>query len=237
MLWSRPLLPLAVLLALALGAGPIRADEKNSDDKKMDDKSKRDEPPLIAKSREKLDTKVTVDFKDEKLKDLVQELGKQADLSIRIITASGVSNNMSFTYSAKDKPLREVLDEMFKGKGVGYVIHRKQNATDRYEGYIDIVQGDQRGDEIPKKELTKGALTKPKTPAKSSGKTEKPTKADDAEAAERTAAAKLRNAKRFIEDAAYADAREYLEEIIKKYPKTAVVDEAKELLEKIKGKK
>ena len=45
---------------------------------------------------------------------------------------------------------KEVLDEMFKGKGLGFVIHKKQNSTDRYEGYVDIVQGDQRGDEPQK---------------------------------------------------------------------------------------
>lgn len=111
---------------------------------------KQDRPkdsPLVARTRKKLETKITVSFTDERLKDVVAELEKEAEVKFRLDTKGGVSQNMSFTYSAEDKPLKDILAEMFKGKGLGYVIHRKQNNNDRYEGYIDIVQGDQRGDE------------------------------------------------------------------------------------------
>lgn len=110
---------------------------------------KKADSPLVAKTRKKLDNKVTVNFNDEKLKDVISELGKEAEVTFRLDTKGGVSGNMSFTYKAEDKPLKEVLNEMFKGKGLGYVIHRKTNNNDRYEGYIDIVQGDQRGEDKP----------------------------------------------------------------------------------------
>lgn len=108
---------------------------------------KKTDSPIVAKTRKKLDTKITVNFNDEKLKDVVKELEEGAEVKFRLDTKGGVSGNMSFTYKAEEKPLKEILDELFKGKGLGYVIHRKQNNNDRYEGYIDIVQGDQRGDE------------------------------------------------------------------------------------------
>jgi type II secretory pathway component GspD/PulD (secretin) len=111
---------------------------------------KKADSPIVAKTKKKLDTKITVNFNDEKLKDVIDELKKEAEVSFRLDSKGGVSGNMSFTYKAEDKPLKDVLAEMFKGKGLGYVIHRKQNSNDRYEGYIDIVQGDQRGDDKPK---------------------------------------------------------------------------------------
>jgi len=103
--------------------------------------------PIVARTRKKLETKITIDFKEERLKDAAKELEEKAEVKFHLDTRGGVSNNITFTYKADDKSLREVLDEMFKGKGLGYVIHRKKNNTDRYEGYLDIVQGDQRGDE------------------------------------------------------------------------------------------
>ncbi len=108
---------------------------------------KKADSPLVAKTRKKLETKLSVNFNDEKLKDVVKELEEGAEVKFHLDTKGGVSGNMSFTYKAEEKPLKEILNDMFKGKGLGYVVHRKQNNNDRYEGYIDIVQGDQRGDE------------------------------------------------------------------------------------------
>jgi hypothetical protein len=107
--------------------------------------------PIVARTRKKLEANISVEFKDERLGDLIKELEDKGEVKFRLDTKGGVSQNMSFTYKAEEKPLKDILDEMFKGKGVGYVIHRKQNANDRYEGYIDIVAGDQRGDETPPK--------------------------------------------------------------------------------------
>jgi hypothetical protein len=107
--------------------------------------------PIVARTRKKLEANISIEFKDERLKDLIKELEDKGEVKFRLDTKGGVSQNMSFTYKAEEKSLKDILDEMFKGKGLGYVIHRKQNNNDRYEGYIDIVQGDQRGDEVPPK--------------------------------------------------------------------------------------
>lgn len=131
----RPLLSLIVFSTLC---ATLDAQEKQERPK---------DSPLVARTRKKLETKITVNFTDERLKDVVAELEKEAEVKFRLDTKGGVSQNMSFTYSAEDKPLKDILAEMFKGKGLGYVIHRKQNNNDRYEGYINIVQGDQRGDD------------------------------------------------------------------------------------------
>lgn len=108
---------------------------------------KKADSPIVAKTKKKLETKLSVNFNDEKLKDVVKELEEGAEVKFRLDTKGGVSGNMSFTYKAEEKPLKEILNEMFKGKGLGYIVHLKQNNNDRYEGYIDIVQGDQRGEE------------------------------------------------------------------------------------------
>lgn len=108
---------------------------------------KKADSPIVAKTKKKLETKLSVNFNDEKLKDVIKELEEGAEVKFRLDTKGGVSGNMSFTYKAEEKSLREILNEMFKGKGLGYIVHLKQNNNDRYEGYIDIVQGDQRGEE------------------------------------------------------------------------------------------
>lgn len=219
---------LVVLAASLAGARPQQGSDKN----KADDS-------IVAKTRMKLDTLVTVDFKDEALKEVVKELQKQSEISFRLDLTGGVSGNQQMTYAAKDKALRDVLDEMFKGKGLGYVIHRRQNANDRYIGYVDIVQGDQRGDpaatgkEPPAKGGEAARPTKP-------GSSKPPAKSDSGNATapdpERTATAKLRLAKLMADDKQYKEAREYLDEIIAKYPNTKAAGEAKDLLEKWKGK-
>lgn len=59
---------------------------------------------------------------------------------------------------------------------------------------------------------------------------------DPAEQNEKRAASRLKQARNFAELKQYADAREYCDEIVKKYPTTKAAAEAKELLEKMKGK-
>lgn len=128
---------LTLVLTLCTSTMLIQADDKK-------------DSPIVAKTKKKLETKISVNFTDERLKDVVAELEKEAEVKFRLDSKGGVSGNMSFTYKAEEKSVKDILAEMFKGKGLGYVIHRKQNNNDRYEGYIDIVQGDQRGDDVKK---------------------------------------------------------------------------------------
>jgi hypothetical protein len=195
-------------------------------------KSKPDasDSPIVKRTREKLNTPVTVDFKDERLRDVLEEFKRQTEISFHL--DAGVSANQAFTYMAKDKPLREVLDEMFKGRGLGYVIGRKVKEGDRYEGWVIINQSDERGDPIVKtaapKPESKPAAKTPAQPAKPK------TPSDPVADAERQAASKLKLAKLLLEEGKPEDAREYLEQILSRWPQTAAAAEAKKLLADLK---
>ena len=153
---------------------------------------------------------------------------------VKFYYASGVSKNQAISYAAKDKPAKDVLDEVFKKQGLGYLFNKK--AMDRQEGWIQIVQGDERGDEMKKESTPTKVPTKtpPKPPAKADSA---PMKAEASGADdEKAASAKLRQAKSFLENGQPEDAKDYYEQVIKRYPKTKAAAEAKELLEKLKKK-
>jgi hypothetical protein len=105
--------------------------------------------PKAASTRKLLKTRVSVDFKDtplsdviDDIKDQVKEKSKKA-LGVRLDNKGGVSNNTKFTYKADDKSLDLVLDEMFKKNDLGYiVVSQRGNA---YDGTILIVKGKARG--------------------------------------------------------------------------------------------
>jgi hypothetical protein len=127
-----------------------------------------EDTPKAAATRMKLKDKVTVDYKDTLIKDVATDLMEQVKgLSIILDTARGVSLNRKITYQAADKPLEEVLDEVLKKEGFGYVvISGKANARD---GALQIKQGDERG--YPKGQEPKAAgdtpdPNKPKAPAR-----------------------------------------------------------------------
>lgn len=181
--------------------------------------------PIVAKTRRKLETPITHEAKDQPLQEMLKELGEQAD--VRFNLKPEVPKHKSFSLNVKEMPLKDALAKLFEGSGLGYIVHKKQNANDRYEGYIDIVQGDQRGEETPKKDSKDG---KKPAPSKSAGKDDKKSEGD----AERVAGSKLKLAKLLVDDGKKADAIEALEEIVKKYPKTKAAGEAKELLAKLK---
>ncbi|HMP03634.1 MAG TPA: hypothetical protein PKC45_14150 [Gemmatales bacterium] len=197
--WSPAALPASALPVLA-AAGTLPAED----------------PPLVARTRKRLELKITLDCKDQPLKDVLEEIKGQTEISFTY--DAGVSRNQAFTYTAKDKPLKEVFEEMFKDRGLGYVIHRKKNASDRYEGYIRITQGNERGDEEVKK-ASDAKATRPAPP---------PPDAD------RVAAALLRQAKALADEGLKSEAIEVLEDLLKKYPKAKAATEAKELLGKLK---
>jgi hypothetical protein len=212
----------------------VAADTKSGDKEK--DKAASDESKLVAGTREKLNSKVTVDWKDTRLEDCLKELEGMTEA--KFYYAVGVSKNQSVTYGAKDKLVKDVLHEVFKERGLGYIIHRKARDGDRYEGWVQVVQGDERGDPAGEKKDTPPAKTASKTPAKPPAKTDSPPTKPDAGGVdeEKAAASKLKQAKSFLEDGQTEDAKDFCEQILKRFPKTKAAAEAKELLEKIKKK-
>ncbi|MHB1424726.1 MAG: hypothetical protein ACYC3I_16270 [Gemmataceae bacterium] len=103
--------------------------------------------PKAAATRKLLKTKLTVEYKDTSLRDVVADIKEQIkdktkkNLSVLIDTKGGVSLNTKFTYKADDKPLEEVLDEMFKKNDLGYLVLQKG----AYPGALQIVKGNARG--------------------------------------------------------------------------------------------
>jgi hypothetical protein len=108
---------------------------------------KDDDTPKAAATRKLLKTKVTVTFKDTPLSDVIDEIKDQIKektkktLAVLKDNKGGVSNNTKFTYKADDKPLEELLDEMFKKNDLGYIVITKGT----YDGALMIVKGKARG--------------------------------------------------------------------------------------------
>ncbi len=123
---------LAVAVALAVAA---RADEKPAGD----------DTPKAAAARKLLKTKVTLNCKETRLEDVIEEIKEDhvKGLNILLDTKGGVSRNQAITYKCADVPLEQALDEMFRKNGLGYVVISKKNNA--YDGVVLIKQGKERG--------------------------------------------------------------------------------------------
>ncbi len=152
---------IATVLALAVCVAPAGAAAKKKD------------TPAAAKTRKKLKEKISVDYKDTRLADIAKDIGRQFDnrLSIKLDNVGGVSNNLTLTYSAKDKPLDEILDEMFAKNQLGYVVVSRPN--DRLDGWIVIKKGKQRGYEAGEEPAAKEEKPEPAKTAKDGDKKDK----------------------------------------------------------------
>ena len=198
--------------------------------------------PAAAATRKKLQAKISVDYKDVPLKEIMDDIKQKVndatgtDLSITMDNPGGVSNNSTLSYSAKDKTVAEILDGMFKNNDLGYVVISKEYKTykTRYDGWLLIVKGKEpaaKDKDKDKKsaEKPKGKPDNDKSPADKS--LDKPE--DDSEKAERDAGRQLKYVKTFIMEEKNDLAIKHCKEIIKKYPKTKAAEEAKKLLEKL----
>src|SRR6266436_3205864 len=109
--------------------------------------------PAAAATRKKLQTKISVEYKDVSLKEITDDIKQKVndasgmDLSIYLDGPGGVSGNSTLSYSAKDKTVAEILDGMFKNNDLGYVVISKEYKTykTRYDGWLMIVKGRERG--------------------------------------------------------------------------------------------
>jgi type II secretory pathway component GspD/PulD (secretin) len=109
-----------------------------------DDDRAKDDSALAAKTRKLLQTKISVEFKDTRLEDVLEDVKDQVKgLKFLIDSKGGVSRNSTFTYKAKDKTVAEVLDEMFKKPDLGYIILSKKGNA--YDGLVQIRKGKERG--------------------------------------------------------------------------------------------
>jgi hypothetical protein len=207
--------------------------------------------PAATATRKKLQAKISVEYKDVSLKEIMDDIKQKvsdatgSDLSYWLDNPGGVSNNSTLSFSAKDKSVADILDGLFKNNGLGYIVVSKEykNYKGRYDGWLLIVKGKERGfpetedsgkepaaKEKPKeKPSADNPKNKPEKPA------EKPTEKaeDDVDKVDREAGRQLKYAKSYMEDGKKDLAIKKLKEIVKKYPKTKAAEEAKKDLEKL----
>lgn len=131
------------------------------------DKEKEKDSDKAAAARKALDSKITVDYKEEKVSDVADDLAKKIaeasktevkiDLDSKV---SGVTRNAKITFASKDKPAKELLDEFCKANGYGWLIvsgtysgGKKPAAypAAKWDGVILITKGDERGYPDPEK--------------------------------------------------------------------------------------
>jgi hypothetical protein len=224
-----------LLFVTALGG----ADKKSTDTAKA------------AATRKKLKQKISVDWDDSSIKDIVDDLKEKVDgLKFHLDNAGGVSNNLKIKkYKADNKPVEDILADICKQKALGYIVISKKGTA--YDGDIQIKQGMERGypageepdkmdakdkdsedDEKPAKGKDKG---KDKTGKKDKAESKDKDKAkensdDDPDKAEKDAERLLNFAKTLIEDGKIERAKTRLKDLVAKYPKTKAAESAQKLL-------
>ena len=197
---------------------------------------------------ERLNVKVTVEWKNTNLEDAMKELAskvKDANLGkLEFKPATGVSLNQKISYSGKDQTVAEVLDGALGKAELGYIVVSKKG--DKLDGGLQITRGNERGTAMeaePKMakngKVNKGKTkpdpkdkpeVKPKPVPEEKPKPEEPT----GDAKEKQAASKLDLIRQLIKDGKKEKARERLDDLIKAFPDTKAATDAKELLESIK---
>ena len=130
------------LIAFAL-AGAVAQDAKDTE--------------KAAATRKALMSKISVDYKDTLMQDVVTDLADQMKTatSMKVATkldvTSGVSQNTKVTHEAKNKTVAEVLDEIGKKYDIGYVVvsgtYKSPTKTfgKEFDGTIIIKKGSERG--------------------------------------------------------------------------------------------
>src|SRR5437588_10844989 len=120
---------------------------------------KEKESAKAAATRKKLQEKISVDYQDEPIRNVVDDLkSKVKGLGSKIVwVGGGVCGNITLSCKAEDKTLAEILDTLFKGKDLGYVVVSKEGNA--YDGALLIKKGKERGypaGEEPDKATAKG---------------------------------------------------------------------------------
>lgn len=165
-----------------------------------------------------LKLKVNLAAKNVSLRELLKEIAAQVEMQaerpILWTYAPDVMAAQPVTYSCSGKAVEEVLDELGKMTGIGYIVVSKDDH--KHDGWIRITKGPERGfGKYP----DDGMAATPPPPA-----------SDDPDEAK--AVARLKAAKELIDSGKEADAKAVLKLIADKYPKTKAAAEARTLLEK-----
>ncbi|MCE9563877.1 MAG: hypothetical protein K8U57_17685 [Planctomycetes bacterium] len=160
-----------------------------------------------------LRTKITADFTDARLGEILKEFAhlaeEKTDEPLMLSYGEGFPFTQKVTFGVKNQPLEVALDSLFKkaGGGLGYVVVSKEG--DKYDGWLRLTTTGERGIEAPP-----------------------PGAAEEAEAG-----AKLALAKKLLDAGKPASAKPVLEIVARKFAGTKAGAEAKALLEKLEKEK
>lgn len=172
--------------------------------------------PSAERTRTKLfKSKVTVEYKNVSLREVLKEFAAQAEMQnekpVMWTYAPEVMGDQKITYACNGKPLEQAMDDVCKQAGIGYIIVSKDDH--KHDGWVRITKGPERGyGKYPDADTPTPATTEP----------------DEAKAVER-----LKAAKTLIDAGETADAKAVLQLVIDKHPKSKAAAEAKALLEKL----
>jgi predicted metal-dependent phosphotriesterase family hydrolase len=125
----------AVLLALTLTAG--------AEDKKTE------ETAAAKKTRDLIKKKITVEFKNTAMSSAMDEI-KDEVKGLNIVFGTGVSRNKTITYKAKDKPVSDILNDICKEVGIGWIVVSDPKPKASYNGAVQLRVGNERGTEEKK---------------------------------------------------------------------------------------
>ena len=89
-------------------------------------------------TRQKLQQKITVEFKETGTADVFKEIKGEMDkpANFKIDNASGVSNNTKLTYKAKDKTVEQILNELSDKFEFGWVVISNA-ANNKVDGHCE----------------------------------------------------------------------------------------------------
>jgi hypothetical protein len=101
--------------------------------------------------------KISVDWKDDRMQDVAEELSKKvSEASKATVTfkvdslVSGLTQNQKVTFAAKDKPAKDLLDEFCKKYDLGYIVISggyggKKYPAAKSDGIVILTKGGERG--------------------------------------------------------------------------------------------
>ena len=140
---------LATLFAVALVAQPAAAQESKA----------------AQATRQKLKQKISVTFKETRTADVFSEIKTEMEkpANFKVDNVSGVSNNSKISYSAKDKTVEQVLNEVCDKLECGWIVVSNA-ANNKVDGWIIIrknTKGKERGYEAGKEPKEKTSLDLP----------------------------------------------------------------------------
>lgn len=104
--------------------------------------SSAEDSPKAAATRKVLKTKkISVDFSDTRLEEIIEELKEKAGVKFILDSKGGVSRNSKLSYKGDNKTLEEVLNGVFEKTDLGYFIDQSK----AYDGLLKITKGGERG--------------------------------------------------------------------------------------------